>query len=71
MPFNLPQLVWWQWLLVGLGSGLVAGFSWATTTGRSGRSGFIAPLVTFFFGVAALISGILGAIGLMDWLNGR
>ena len=69
MPFNLPNLVWWQWLLVALGSGLIAGFSWSLTTGRSGKSGFIAPLITFFFGVIALIALITGAIGFFQWMN--
>ncbi|HET9399999.1 MAG TPA: hypothetical protein VFO34_03525 [Candidatus Acidoferrales bacterium] len=69
MLFNLPNLVWWEWLLVAVAFGLVSGFSWSMTTGRSGRSGFIAPLITFFCGVIALIALITGAIGFLQWMN--
>lgn len=69
MPFNLPNLVWWQYLLVALGSGLIAGFSWSLTTARSGRSGFIAPLVTFASGIIALFALIAGTIGFFQWMN--
>lgn len=77
LPFYLPNLLWWQWLLCSAGSALIANVFYVASMsgGARSRSGPLSALLVLIFGtlfLAAVIAAFLCAIlAVMSFANLR
>ncbi|MGO8818693.1 MAG: hypothetical protein ACLQVG_28960 [Terriglobia bacterium] len=58
LPFYLPNLLWWQWLLCSVGAALVANVSYVISISGEARrrGGAISTLLILLFGTLFLAS---------------
>ncbi len=68
MPISPSALEWWGWLLIALGAAIAAAVIGLATHDEDGTAGCLGPLIAWLFGLAALVTFIIGVIRFVKWV---